>query len=263
MAFVEARGLDFDYYRGTKVLSGVDLDAGRGQLSVCIGPNGAGKSTLLRLLAGWLSPQQGQIKVNGQGLDRLSRRQVAREVAVLEQDLAAAPRFQVWQMVLLGRAPFLGPLGLETKEDRKLASQAMEFTQVQGLAKRRLDQLSSGERQRVHLARALCQRPRLLLLDEPTTALDPAHQVRIMDLLLRLCREQGLCVILVSHDLNLAGLYADQVLLLKAGAVIAQGRAQEVLRASRLRQAYGCSMLVETSSLGLPLVTPLPERYLD
>ncbi len=264
MAFVEARGITFGYRPGeSAVVSGVDLAAEKGRLHVCIGPNGAGKSTLLALLAGWLQPESGRVLIEGRDVHRMGRRRLARQVAVLEQDQAVVPHLTVEQLVLLGRTPFLGWLGWEGQRDRKLAEEAMVFTHVDHLAARRLEELSGGERQRVHLARALCQQPQLLLLDEPTASLDPAHQVRIMDLLQRLCREQGLCVCLVSHDLHLAALYADHVVLLQEGRVLGQGPPGETMTFSLLEQAYGCVMLVEQSRLGVPLVTPVPKRFLE
>mgnify|MGYP006422924603 CR=1 FL=1 len=263
MAFVEARGVRFGYCHDDPVLSAINLTGEKGRLYVCIGPNGAGKSTLLGLLAGWLPPERGAVRLENEDISRMERRRLARRVAVVEQEHAVLPHLRVEQMVLLGRTPFLGWLKWEGRRDRDLAREAMAFTHVEHLAARRLGELSGGERQRVHLARALCQQPQLLLLDEPTASLDPAHQVRIMDLLQRLCREQGLCVCLVSHDLNLAALYADQVLLLQNGRLLGQGPPEEVMTFSLLEQAYGCVMLVEQSRLGVPVVTPVPERFLE
>ncbi|MGM0646076.1 MAG: ABC transporter ATP-binding protein [Thermodesulfobacteriota bacterium] len=262
MAFVEARDVSFGYQPQDPVLSAINLTGEKGGLYVCIGPNGAGKSTLLALLAGWLTPETGSVCLEEANIARMGQRRLAQRVAVVEQEHAVLPHLRVEQVVLLGRAPFLGWLRWEGRRDRDLAREAMAFTHVEHLAARRLGELSGGERQRVHLARALCQQPQLLLLDEPTASLDPAHQVRIMDLLQRLCREQGLCVCLVSHDLNLAALYADHVLLLQNGRLLGQGPPNEVMTFALLEQAYGCVMLVEQSRLGVPVVTPVPQRYL-
>ncbi len=158
----------------------------------------------------------------------------------------------------MGRSPHLALLELEGAEDHRLARQAMEFTEVAHLADRRLDELSGGERQRVTIARAICQGPRLILLDEPTASLDPAHQVRIMDLLEKLRREQGMTVIMVSHDLNLAAMYGGRLALMNEGRISAVGTPVEVLTVDRLEACYGCRMeVVRTGAGGLLRVHPL------
>jgi len=157
----------------------------------------------------------------------------------------------------------VGWLGLEQPRDLELAAEAMAITGVAHLARRPLPQLSGGELQRVSIARAICQQPRLLLLDEPTAALDPAHQVNIMDLMVRLREEQGLTVIMVSHDLNLAAMYGDQLLLLKEGRRISSGSPKEVLTYEQLEQAYGCALLVDENPLGkVPRVNLVPQKFL-
>ncbi len=170
--------------------------------------------------------------------------------------------FRVAETVLMGRSPHLRLWELEGEADHRLAAQAMEFTEVDHLARRRLDQLSGGERQRVFIARALCQQPRLLLLDEPTAALDPAHQVRILDLLERLRRLQGVTIVMISHNLNLAAMYGDRLLLLNQGRMSALGPPHKVLTFEILEKCYGCLMLVDENPLGrVPRVTPVPEKY--
>ena len=156
----------------------------------------------------------------------------------------------------MGRYPHLGLLAVEGKKDLELAEQAMEFTEVGHLADRRLGQLSGGERQRVIIARAICQQSKILLLDEPTASLDPAHQLRIMDLMERLRCEAKVTIVMVSHDLNLAASYADRLLLLKDGEVEKVGTPQQVLTGEQLSQSYGCTLLVdENPLLGKPRVS--------
>jgi iron complex transport system ATP-binding protein len=139
----------------------------------------------------------------------------------------------------------------------------MAFTEVAHLARRKLDQLSGGEQQRVLIARALCQQPRVILLDEPTASLDLSHQIRIMDLMERLKTEKGVTVVMVSHDVNLAAMYGDQLLLLKAGEIVCIGSPDEVLNFKTLEETYGCKLLVDTSPLGdLPRVTVVPHKFL-
>lgn len=163
----------------------------------------------------------------------------------------------------MGRSPHLGVLGLERKEDMELARQALAFTGMEHLAGRKLYQLSGGEQQRAFIARAICQQPQIMLLDEPTASLDLAHQVRVMDLMEKLKEEKGVTVIMVSHDVNLAAMYGDQLLLLKAGEIVSQGPPEEVLTFETLEKAYDCTLLVDKSPLGkLPRVTLVPGKYL-
>jgi len=163
----------------------------------------------------------------------------------------------------MGRTPHLDLLGLEGKEDYSLARQAMMFTDVFHLAGRRINQLSGGELQRVIIARAICQQPRIILLDEPTTALDPAHQLKIMDLMEKFRREQGTTIIMVSHDLNLAAMYGDRLLLLKEGRVVMTGPPGSVLNGALLEEIYGCRMQVDESPVGhVARVMPVPAKFL-
>jgi iron complex transport system ATP-binding protein len=185
-------------------------------------------------------------------------------VAVVPQRVSSDIQFTVQELVLMGRSPHLGWLDLEKPKDLELALEAMAITDVAHLAPRPLPQLSGGELQRVIIARALCQQPRLLLLDEPTAALDPAHQVNIMDLMARLQQERGLTVIMVSHDLNLAAMYGDQLLLLKEGRRVSSGSPGEVLTYEKLEQAYGCALLVDENPLGkVPRVNLVPKKFLQ
>ena len=161
----------------------------------------------------------------------------------------------------MGRYPHLGLLSVEGREDLRLAEQAMELTEVSHLASRRLGQLSGGERQRVIIARAICQKSKILLLDEPTASLDPAHQLRIMDLMERLRQQEQLTIVMVSHDLNLASTYADRLLLLKDGEVEQIGTPRQVLTQAQLSKSYGCTLLVdENPLLGTPRVSLVPEK---
>jgi iron complex transport system ATP-binding protein len=235
-----------------------------GAFFIVIGPNGSGKTTLLRLLAGLLPCGRDRIHLLGRDLAAYSSRQLARQIAYVPQNVPVEFGFSVAQVVLMGRAPHLGLLGFEGRADQQLAREAMEITDVARLAERRLDQLSGGERQRVFIARAICQQPKILLLDEPTAALDPAHQVRVMDLMERLKSEQQMTVVMVSHDLNLAAMYADQLLLLGRGRLARIGTPAQVLDYRLLEEVYGCAVLVDQSPLGdYPHVHLVPGRCLD
>ena len=230
-----------------------------GNFLVVIGPNGAGKTTLLKALCGLLPTAAGDIRIFGRLLRDYSRRQLATTLALVPQGLNLESAFTVRETVLMGRAPHLGLLEREKREDHRIADQAMAFTDVEHLAGQRLDQLSGGERQRTMIARAICQQPRIMLLDEPTAALDPAHQLRIMELMQRLRAEEGMTVVMVSHDLNLAAMFASHLLLLKDGAVLCSGSPVAILTPDNLRRAYGCAMHVDVHPrTGTPRVSLVP-----
>lgn len=228
---------------------------------IIIGPNGSGKTTLMKILSGTEPMQSGNLTILGKSMKAYSRKELARHVAFVPQLVLEDLPFTVMEVVLMGRSPHLGVLGLDREADRDIARQAMAFTGVTHLADRRLDRISGGERQRVLIARAICQTPRTILLDEPTAALDLSHQVRIMDLMERLREEKQVTVVMVSHDLNLAAMYGDRLLLLKDGRIVSQGLPEDVLTYRTLERAYGCTLLVDESPLGgLPRVTPVPGR---
>lgn len=246
------------------VLRNLSFSVEEGDFFIIIGPNGSGKTTLLKIFAGILRPPQGQIDILGRLADEYKRKSLARTIAMVPQRLPVDFPFTVAESVLMGRAPYHGAFAIEREKDLAIAKQAMAFTEVAHLSDRRLDQLSGGEQQRVFIARAICQEPKIMLLDEPTASLDLAHQVHVMDLMERLKAEKGVTVVMVSHDVNLAAMYADRVLLLKDGEIISMGLPQEVLTFQKLEEAYGCRLLVDESPLGaFPRITLVPGRHLD
>ena len=246
------------------VLKDMTFEVEAGRFFIIIGPNGSGKTTLLKLLVGLLPLKKGRIDILSKNLNRYNARSLARQIAYVPQNVPVEFPFSVLQVVLMGRAPHLGLLGFEGEADLELARNAMAITGVAHLAGRRLDQLSGGEQQRVFIARAICQQPRILMLDEPTAALDLSHQVRLMDLLERLKNEQEVTIVMVSHDLNMAAMYADRLLLISAGEVARMGTPEQVIDFELLEQVYGCTLLVDQSPLGqYPRVHLVPKRYLD
>lgn len=263
MNAVELQGLDL-FYGDSHILRDLSLEVTAGEFFVIIGPNGSGKTTLLKVIAGLARPRSGRLRIFDRAAADYSRRQLAQVLAVVPQQVPLDFPFTVADTVLMGRAPHLGLMTLEQQRDYEIAREAMQFTGVAHLAGRRLDQLSGGERQRVIIARAICQQPRLILLDEPTAALDPAHQVKIMDLMERLRQARHTTVIMVSHDLNLAAMYGDRLLLLEKGAVVKDGVPAAVLTYEGLERSYGCRMLVDENPLGhVPRVTAVPEKFLS
>ena len=234
-----------------------------GNFFIIIGPNGSGKTTLLKVMAGILKSQADQLEILNRPVDHYSRKALARTIAFVPQMIPIDFPFSVTEIVLMGRSPYLGMLGLEQEKDLEIAKQALTFTGVEHLAHRKLDQLSGGEQQRVFVAKAICQEPEIILLDEPTASLDLAHQVRLMDLMEKLKNERGITVVMVSHDVNLAAMYGDRLLLLNKGEIVQLGAPREVLTFQTLEQVYGCTLLVDESPLGkTPRVTPVPRKYM-
>jgi iron complex transport system ATP-binding protein len=224
------------------VLSDVNLSLSAGELVVVIGPNGAGKSTLLRALAGTLPPRRGTVALLGKDLRQLDRRTVAQHLAVVPETGDVAFGFRVEQVVMMGRTPHQGGWQLASADDAAAVAEAMEMTGVAGLRGRSVAELSGGEQKLVALARALAQKPVVLLLDEPSARLDPHHAVSLFELLVRQARTEGLCCLAIAHDLNLAAAFADRVVLLSHGAVRASGRVDEVMTRENLRDAFGIEL---------------------
>jgi iron complex transport system ATP-binding protein len=214
------------------------LSVSKGEVFGLLGPNGSGKSTIIRLLSGVLSPNRGRIHFAGRDLTSYRREALARRIAVVPQETQIASPFSVLEVVLMGRSPHQGRLGFESQADIALARHAMELTEVNELERRAIHELSGGERQRVMLARALAQTPQLLLLDEPTAFLDIKHQVEVYDLVRNLSRHEGLTIVSILHDLNLASLYCDRLALLKSGEVFCSGAPEEVLTYVNIKAVY-------------------------
>jgi iron complex transport system ATP-binding protein len=259
-AALSLRRVSFDYGR-SPLFDSLDLDVDAGSMTAILGPNGAGKTTLVRLASGSIRPGAGAVSIFGHDLGALSSRARARLVAVVPQESEHLFDFTVRELVLFGRAPHLGLLGIETSRDREIANDAMRSTEVADLADRSCRELSGGERRRVILASALAQEPRLLLLDEPTAFLDLKHRLAAYRLVGRLCRERGLTVVVVSHDLNLAARHCDRLVLLRSGRIAADGTPGEVLRPDVLRSVYEVEVEVHPDATsGRPFVVATRPR---
>ncbi len=249
-------------YGNQRVLDDISITIPAGSFYCIIGHNGSGKTTLLKTIAGILNPHAGRLHLQGKPIGDYSRRQLARHIAFVPQLGSDGFPFTVKEIVLMGRTPHQDWLGTSSAADIDIAQKALTYTGLDHLAHRRFEHLSGGERQRVFIARAICQQPRVMILDEPTAALDLAHQVRIMDLMEQLRRDTGMTVVMVSHDINLAAMYADILLLLKNGRPLSQGAPESVLTYANLERAYGCILLVDTSPMGnCPRVTLVPRKY--
>jgi iron complex transport system ATP-binding protein len=249
-SLVEFRGVSFTYPQGTAgrppfQLRDLSFSLDAGHVLGLIGPNAAGKTTVIRLLSRVLAPSGGAILIGGEPASSLARAAVARQIAVVPQDVPQGFPYSVEQLVLMGRFPHAPGRFFESREDLRIAREAMALTGVEALAAEPLDRLSGGERQRVVLARALAQQPRLLVLDEPTAHLDLRYQAECVALLRRLHRDEGLGILLVSHDLNLAAEVSDRLLLLAGGSAVKIGTPEEVLQEPVLEAVYGCRVVVD------------------
>jgi iron complex transport system ATP-binding protein len=253
---VVARGVRAGYQE-REVLRDVDLAAHAGELVALIGPNGAGKSTLLRVLGGLLRPSSGEVTIDGIDIAALDRRRIARHIAVVPQVFETLFPFTVREIVALGRTSRLGPLGTLGADDARAVERALDDIGAADLADRRIDRISGGERQRAVLAMALAQEAGVLLLDEPTAHLDPAHQRATLDRVATLARVRGLAVVAVLHDLNLAAAFASRVVLLADGAVIREGDVGDVITPQLIKEVFGAGLRVVAHD-GRPFVIPEP-----
>ncbi|MCP4369379.1 MAG: ABC transporter ATP-binding protein [Deltaproteobacteria bacterium] len=258
---VEINNLSFSY-KNIQILTSLSFSVPKGDFFIIIGPNGSGKTTLIKAISGILKPQEGKLKILDLPFGDYSRNSLAKTIALVPQLVSIDFPFTVAELVLMGRSPHLNILGLEQEKDLKIANRSMAFTEVEHLAHRKLDQLSGGECQRVFIARAICQEPKIILLDEPTASLDLTHQMKIMDLMEKLKNELGTTIIMVSHDVNLAAMYSDRLLLLKNGEIAGLGKPDEILTLDILKKTYDCRLLVDESPVGrFPRITLVPEKH--
>jgi cobalamin transport system ATP-binding protein len=248
-AQVDFRGVDFAYpARGDRpgfAIRDLSFSVEAGEIFGLIGPNASGKTTVIRLLSGVVAPERGEIFLGGERLSRLSRSAIATRVAVVPRSVPLGFPYTVGELVLMGRFPHAPHRFFESEDDARQACRAMEATGVLPLRDAAVDDLSEGERQRVMLARALCQGSPLLVLDEPTAHLDLRYQAEFVELLRRFGRDARLTVIVISHDLNLAAEVCDRLLLLQSGVAVATGPVETVLEESTLQSVYGCRLVVD------------------
>jgi len=242
---------------GRPVVRGVELDVAEGEWVALIGPNGAGKTTLLRAIAR-LVAFSGSIELAGRDTAELARAELARLLAVVPQEPSTPPWMTVGEYVLLGRTPHLGPLAKEGARDRGAAAEALARLDLLGYSERRLGTLSGGEKQRVVVARALAQEASIVLLDEPTASLDIGHQQQALELLDALRAESGLTLVAAMHDLTLAAQYADRMVLLDDGRVVADGGPGDVLTEHLIARHYDASIEVVTIDGRIAVVPTRP-----
>lgn len=236
-------------YHSKIIVKDVSLGIHRGDFLGIIGPNGSGKTTLLRLISRILIPANGKISLDGADAFSLSLKEFCRKIAFVSQDLEVAFTFTVLEFVLMGRIPHLRRLQSESKKDFSIAMDSLSMTDTLHLKDRQINELSAGERQRIMIARALTQQPILLLLDEPTSHLDIGHQIQILDLLRKLNINSELTIAMVIHDLNLAGLYCNRIILLNEGKVFTQGSSKEVLTYQNIEAVYKTVVVVKENPI--------------
>ena len=249
MTLVEFRNVHFAYpareNRPAFAIRDLSFSVEPGEIFGLIGPNASGKTTVIRLLSKVVAPSRGEIRVEGDSLGELSRAAIATRVAVVPQSVPRGFPYTVGELILMGRFPHAPRRFFESEDDVGRARRAMEATGVLSFRDAPMDDLSEGERQRVMLARALCQGSPLLVLDEPTAHLDLRHQAEFVDMLRRFRREERLTVILICHDLNLAAELCDRLLLMRAGTAVGLGPVEAVLEEETLQSVYGCRLLVD------------------
>ncbi|HYG57256.1 MAG TPA: ABC transporter ATP-binding protein [Symbiobacteriaceae bacterium] len=257
MEVLEAKRLTLAYDQHV-ILKDLDLAIPAGKITTLVGRNGCGKSTLLRTLARLLKPQGGAVYLNGSAVARMSTKDVARQMGILPQSPTAPDGLTVRELVAQGRYPHQSWLQQWSEEDERQVARALAATAMTDLAERPLEALSGGQRQRAWIAMVLAQGTKVLLLDEPTTYLDMAHQIDVLDLLYRLNREEGRTVVMVLHDLNLACRYAHHLVAMRSGAVYAQGTPAEVMTEGNVQDVFGMDCrIVPDPVTGTPLCVPL------
>lgn len=250
---LEVSALCFSYTQ-EPVLRGVSFKVETGKITALVGRNGCGKSTTLKIMARLLDPASGQVLLNGKSVHQQDTREVAKLLALLPQSPSAPSSLTVRSLVAMGRYPHQNLMGRLNAEDHEAVERALQLTGLKELAERRLHQLSGGQRQRAWLAVALAQETDILLLDEPTTYLDMAHQLEVLELLKRLNEEQGKTIVMVVHDLNHATQYADYLVALKGGLVGATGSPGEILDETFFAEIFGIrAQLLEGPRAGKPL----------
>lgn len=257
---LRGRGLRLAYGERV-VVDGLDIDVPDGTISAVIGPNGCGKSTLLRALARLLPPKSGQVLLDGKQIHKMPTKEVARVLGLLPQSPQAPEGLTVADLVARGRHPHQSWYRQWSSDDERAVAESLALTGIGDLAERAVDELSGGQRQRAWLSMALAQGTDLLLLDEPTTYLDLSHQVEVLDLIGRLHDDSGRTVVMVLHDLNLAARYADRLVAMRDGAIVAEGAPGEVLTEELLADVFGLNAKVIPDPVaGTPMVVPVGGR---
>ena len=256
MVRLELNGISFSY-GSIFSLKDVTVKIGEGEFLCIVGPNGSGKSTLLKCINRILKPQRGVVLVDGEKVARMDAKSLAKIFGYVPQNSAQTPPLTVFEVVLAGRCPYIS--WSPGREDLEAVREALKALKIENLAYRYVDELSGGERQKVAIARALAQKPKILLLDEPTSNLDLKHQLEVMALIKEQCKLRGITAITALHDLNIALRYADRIIMMKNGEIYVEGKPSTVLTKENIEKIYGVNAEIIDHN-GLKIVLPLQAR---
>ena len=234
---IKIKGLAFGYNNHSDVLCGIDAKVGKGEVVSIIGPNGSGKTTLLRCINKILKPKKGKIMIQGKSVKKINLRKLSRLVSYVPQKETGSFPFTVFETILMGRLPYIN--WNVSDDDLKVVYETLHNLKLNGLRNRYIDELSGGEKQKVLIARALAQQPLVIILDEPTSNLDPKHQLQVFDLIVGLARKKGITIVCAIHDLHLAARFSDRIIMLKQGRVLADGPPRSVITPENMKEVYG------------------------
>lgn len=254
MTAIKIEHLHFAYPDKT-ILRGVNLAIDGGKFTGILGPNGCGKTTLLKNISGYLTPHNGEIIILNRPVNRLSKKEKARLIGYVPQETTSEFNFTNHDVVMMGRMPYLKRFQKESRIDRETVREAMELTRTWDLKDRFINQLSGGERQRIFIARALAQKPSILLMDEPVSHLDIKHQISIINLISSLCHTMGITALVVLHDINLAARYCDNIVLMKDGEIISTGSPLQALTRKNIRNVFDIDVnILRPHNVILPVI---------
>lgn len=254
---ITLQNISFSYVKGLNILKEISLSVGVGEFVGILGPNGSGKTTLLKIIVGAIQPDEGKVFLEEKPIAHIKKKDLARTTAVVAQENPMPFPFSAMEIVLMGRAPYFKLFGFETPRDIEIARQAMTATDTIAFAERNIQELSGGERQRVIVARALAQEPKLILMDEPTAFLDIKHQTEIYRLIKEKNVKEGLTVVTVLHDINLASVFCDRIVFLKNGRIAADGKVRDVVTFSKVKEVFDTEVYVGINDLtGMPYYVP-------
>jgi iron complex transport system ATP-binding protein len=231
-------------YEDTQVLQNIEFSVGKGEFFGILGPNGSGKSTLLKLLSGVEKPSSGEVLLEGKPVGKYTRKQLSRALAVLQQESLPPVNFTVKEVIEMGRYPYQNWLGEEKDDQGEIVDAILEKLRLVELQERSLQNLSGGERQRVALGKVMAQQPKLLLLDEPTTYLDIGYQIQMMDQVKSWQNEDNMTVVAVLHDLNLASIYCDRMLMIDKGRAVCLGTPADIIQSELIERVYGTTPII-------------------
>ena len=251
MSIIELKNIVFNYdsknSNNSFQLNIPDWKVEKGSFFSVIGPNGCGKSTLLKLIAGINNPKQGDVLVEGKHIDDIPHKEFAKVISYVPQSTMTIFPFSVYEIVMMGRTPYMNMMGFEKDEDRRLVNEALDLMKLNDLRKKGINEISGGEAQRVFIARSIAQQADIILLDEPSSHLDLHHQLKIFDMLLELCEQKSLTIIAVSHDLNLVGIYSKEIIFMNDGTIAIDGDKRSIFTKENIKKIFAVDAEVKFS----------------